>query len=139
MLKSVPIKQHYMPMQQAVDVEDPVWKAWRIMKDEQVKNLPVIKAGRIVGVVSDKDIVQISGFNGGQSMPVKDAMSMDPLVVSLEDSMESVLLKMLKKDQQQAVVIDADQNIVGLFSWNKAFQFMLEFADVHHINQLLTS
>lgn len=128
-----------MPMQQAVDVEDPVWKAWRIMKDEQVKNLPVIKAGRIVGVVSDKDIVQISGFNGGQSMPVKDAMSMDPLVVSLEDSMESVLLKMLKKDQQQAVVIDADQNIVGLFSWNKAFQFMLEFADVHHINQLLTS
>ncbi len=139
MLKRLQIKQHFAPLSDSVSVDDPVWKAWRMMKNCSVKNLPVLKGQKIVGVVSDRDIVQISGFNGGQSMPVKDAMSMDPLVVCLEDSMQDVLQKMLKKDQQIAVVVDGNQTIVGLFLWSCAFQFILDLADVSNLNQLLTS
>lgn len=139
MLSTIPIKQHVVALQQSVDVDDPVWKAWRMMKDQSVKHLPVTKNGKIVGVVSDRDIVQISGFNGGQSMAVKEAMSMDPLVVTIDDNMEAVLQKMISKDQQQAVVVDHEQKIVGLFSWSCAFQFFLEFGNLKHLNRLLTS
>lgn len=139
MLQRLQIKQNYIPMTESISVDDPVWRAWRIMKDLELKRLPVVKNGKIVGVVSDRDIVQISGLNGGQSMPVKDAMSMDPLIVDLEDSMDKVLRSMLKKDQQDAIVVDQENNIVGLFSWTCAFKFFLDFADINYIRQLMSS
>lgn len=139
MLKRLQIKQHYQPLSASLDVEDPVWKAWRTMKDNEVKQLPVVKGGKIVGIVSDRDIVQISGYNGGQSMPVKEAMSMDPLVVSITDSMDRVLRAMLKKDQEQAVVVDFQGEICGMFSWSSAFKFFLQFDDINHLYQLLSS
>jgi acetoin utilization protein AcuB len=138
-LQRFQIQKHYTPLQTSVHADDPVWKAWRLMKESPVKVLPVLKNEKIVGLVSDRDIVQISGFNGGQSMPVKDAMSMDPLVVAVEDSLEEVLRWMLKKDQLHAVVVDEERQILGLFTWNDALKFILEFANINHINQLLSS
>ncbi len=131
------IKQHFKCLDRCVDVDDPVWKAWRAMKETDVKQLPVLKGKKIVGVVSDRDIVQISGFNGGQSMPVKDAMSMDPLVVCLEDSLLEVVQKMINQDQQYAIVVNEGRQVVGLFSWNQAIQFFI--SHINHQNQALTS
>jgi acetoin utilization protein AcuB len=138
-LKQLHIEQHYTPLTQSLNVDDPVWKAWRTMKDLNVKRLPVVKNGKVVGVVSDRDIVQISGYNGGQSMPVKEAMSLDPLIVRGQDTMESVLQSMLKKDQEDAIVVNADGDIIGVFSWADAFQFFLSFADMNNLTKNLSS
>jgi predicted transcriptional regulator len=138
-LTTLKIKQHYEPLNEFLDVEDPVWKAWRLMKNLKVKQLPVMKNEKIVGVVSDKDIVQISGFNGGQSMPVKEAMNLDPLIVQIDDTMHTVLQSMLKKDQQHAVVLNAQGEICGMFSWSSAFKFFLNFSDVNHLRQLFSN
>ena len=139
MLQTLQIKHHYKPMAQFLDVEDPVWKAWRTMKDCDVKKLPVVKSGKIIGIVSDKDIVQISGYNGGQSMPVKEAMSLNPLIIYIDDSMDKVIRSMLLKDQEDAVVINRDGQIVGLFSWSCAFKFFLNFADMSYLRQLMSN
>ncbi len=138
-LHRLQVKQHYTPISEFLDVEDPVWKAWRSMKDKEVKLLPVVKSGRVVGVVSDRDIVQISGYNGGQSMPVKEAMSLDPLLIRLDDSLDQVLKAMLRKDQQFAIVVGDGGTICGLFSWACAFKFFLNFSDIDHLRQLLSS
>ena len=126
MLDQSPISSYLKPLKGFLDVNDPAWKAWRMMKDENIKIIPVKKAGKIVGLVSDRDIVQISGFNGGQSMPVSDAMSLDPLVVSEKSDIKSVLKAMLQKDQQTAIAVDHNQEICGLFTWDGAFEFFLE-------------
>lgn len=139
MLQTLKIKQHYESLSEYLDVDDPVWKAWRIMKDLKVNHLPVVKNSKIVGMVSDKDIVQISGYNGGQSMPVKEAMNLDPLIVHCEDSIQSVLKGMLAKDQQHAVVLNNQNEICGIFSWSSAFKFFLNFADINHLRQIFSN
>ena len=125
------VNQHYEPMTQCLDVQDPVWKAWRTMKDQKIRRLPVKKKGKIVGIVSDRDIVQISSFNGGQSMPVKEAMTLDPLVISCEMDIAEALREMLRKDQHHAIVIDGDREVCGLFSWDKAFALFLKYLETN--------
>ena len=120
------IKSYFTPLSQFVRIEDPVWMAWRLMKEHQVKYLPVLKGDRIIGIVSDRDIVQISGFNGGQSMPVKDAMSLDPLILSVSTSVHEAVEAMLRKDQHHGVVVNIQGEPCGLFAWNQAFEWFLD-------------
>lgn len=128
MSERLTIQSYFKPLSQVLDVKDPVWKAWRIMKEHQTKHLPVLKNNKIMGIVSDRDIVQISGYNGGQSMPVKDAMSLDPLILLVTSSMDDALHAMLQKKQHHAIVINTNKNPCGLFSWDGAFQWFLETA-----------
>jgi CBS domain-containing protein len=119
-------------------VADPVWKAWRLMKDHKVRLLPVMKSDRIIGVISDRDILQISGFNGGQSMPVKDAMSLDPLVLGISTSLDEALRAMLEKEQQYAIVVNESKEACGLFTWQNALEFILDKMEPHLVKQSAT-
>lgn len=125
-MTNIPISKWTKEVSASVQVTDPVWKAWRAMKDYDVKILPVSSGGRIVGIVSSQDIVRASDHNGGQSMSVKEAMSLDPIVVNRSTSVVNVVYKMIEKDQQHSVVVDDDSNIVGIFSWSEVFLFFLE-------------
>jgi acetoin utilization protein AcuB len=132
------IKSYYIPLAHVLDVADPVWKAWRLMKDHKVRLLPVMKSDRIIGVISDRDILQISGFNGGQSMPVKDAMSLDPLVLGISTSLDEALRAMLEKEQQYAIVVNESKEACGLFTWQNALEFILDKMEPHLVKQSAT-
>lgn len=108
-----------------VDINDPIWKAWRLMKEFDVKVLPVISGERIVGLVTDKDIVRSSDHNGGQNMSTKAAMNLDPLVVKQDLKVVDVVHAMILKDQQDAIIIDEKNSVVGVFSWSEAFHYFL--------------
>lgn len=121
----VPVREFVKPVTQCLDVKDPVWKAWRSMKEYKVKRLPVKNYDKIVGIVSDRDIVHISGFNGGQSMAVTEAMVPNPLMLSVNDSMIDAIKSMVKEEQQHAIVVDENSEVCGVFSWDSAFEFLV--------------
>lgn len=123
--RKVPVKDFIRPVTKCLDVKDPVWKAWRSLKESKTKRLPVKRYDKIVGIVSDRDIVQISGLNGGQSMAVNEAMVPNPLMLSVNDSMIDAIKTMVKEEQQHAVVVDENLEICGLFSWDSAFQYLI--------------
>lgn len=39
-----------------VGLEEGVSSAWRILKDKRIRHLPVVEKGRLVGIVSDRDL-----------------------------------------------------------------------------------
>ncbi len=121
------VYQFMKPLTQSLDLSDPVWKAWRVMKETGLKRLPVHKNGKIIGIVSDRDIVQISGYNGGQSMAVKEAMSLDPLILHRTEGLDLAIEKMLKKDQHHAIVVDDRGEVCGVYSWDLAFEFFIQW------------
>ena len=123
--QNTPIMDIAFHTTECIDADAPVWKAWRLIKDKALKVLPVMSGGRVVGLVSDRDIIQISGYNGGQSMPVKEAMSLNPQVMSQGATLYDVLQAMLATQQEAVVLVDDTDKVSGLFTWSSGLKALL--------------
>ena len=137
MLSNVTIKQYLKNSPETIHVDDPVWKAWRMLKNKDVKILPVTKSNKIIGTISDRDIVAVSGNNNGQSMAVKEAMSLNPLIVEKDTDMETVLQMMILKDQKVAIVVNQGGEVVGLFSWSNAIELFLSLMNENFLEKTI--
>jgi len=80
--------------------------------------LPVCEAdGKLAGILSERDILKwvYKGKTNISSAKVKDIMTKDVVVGSLEDEIEGVLKKMSEKGVRHLPIISGD-NIVGMLS-----------------------
>jgi acetoin utilization protein AcuB len=80
----------------AVEVDTPLGEAWRLMEENRVRHLPVVREGYLVGVLSDRDVAAKRGRllphagKEGSVAPVvvADAMQAAPLSLSPDDTLE---------------------------------------------------
>jgi len=90
----------------------------RIMRDEDIGSVPVAENDRLVGMVTDRDIV-IRGVVDGSSLDSKsarDVMSPQILYCIEDQKVEDVLRNMGEKQVRRLPVIDASKRLVGVVS-----------------------
>src|SRR5205085_10893622 len=70
-----------------------VREAARLMKEQDVGSLPVVEDDRLVGIVTDRDIVVRGVANGSElsSLSVKDVASHDVATVEAEEDLDAAL------------------------------------------------
>jgi acetoin utilization protein AcuB len=57
MTKSIPQVQKYMTTDiQTIGDEQPMSVAHRMMREQRIRHLPVLHQGRVVGIVTDRDL-----------------------------------------------------------------------------------
>lgn len=97
--------------------EDTIATAARLMADEDVGSLPVIEGGKVIGMVTDRDIA-IRGVAGAISSQseLRRIMSQDVITCSPEDSVEDVLEKMSGEQIRRVPVCDKQGKPVGIFA-----------------------
>ena len=71
----------------------PVSTARSEMRRDRIRHLPVLSAGRLVGIISDRDIRIAQSFQGPGELLVKNIMTPDPYVVSEDRQMLLDLLE----------------------------------------------
>lgn len=89
--------------------------AEEIMKKHNIRHLPVQRAGRIVGVISDRDLKLAGKFPGSREFPVEEVMTADPFVAAREDLFSDVAATMAERKYGCVVVVDRDRP-VGIFT-----------------------
>jgi CBS domain-containing protein len=89
--------------------------AAKLMRDLDVGFLPVEENDRLVGVVTDRDIV-IRGLAGGLDGDVKNAMSSGCLYCHEDDSIEDLSTNMAKNKVRRLPVMNKDKRLVGVVS-----------------------
>jgi CBS domain-containing protein len=101
----------------------PVGDALRLMHDHDVRHLPVVDDGRLVGVLSDRDLRALwwAGFDGTadgrlRDRTVEDFMAHDPYTVATEDDVDSLIDAFLDTRYGAMPVLDADGGLVGIIS-----------------------
>lgn len=77
--------------------EDTLSLALQTMLWSGCRHLPVVHDGKLVGILSERDVLQHSSRAGAMSDPVGDAMSAPPHVASPEDPVEEVALRMAEQ------------------------------------------
>jgi len=81
----------------AIKVKDSLSKVARLMIESDVRGLPVYRGEKLVGVITDEDIIHEAVINEWGDTKVKEIMCKKPFVVEEDDSVSEVIS--LFKDQ----------------------------------------
>ena len=105
----------------AVDLETSLPQARKVMSQHGIRHLPVTDHGKIVGLLSERDLGKLEGFPmiDFNIVSVPDAMSDDPYVVSPGTSALEVLQTMRDKRYGSAIIAE-DRRVVGIFTTHDA-------------------
>jgi CBS domain-containing protein len=85
------------------------------MRDEDVGSLPVVEGGRVVGIVTDRDIVvrAVAQRADPQTANVGDVSSSDPVTIQPEDDLDEALELMASHRIRRLPVVE-DGRLVGV-------------------------
>jgi CBS domain-containing protein len=104
------------PNPKTVKPEDDIQVAARIMRDEDAGSIPVVEDGKVVGMVTDRDIVIRAIADGDFDCTVEDVCSDD--VVCARTGMSTAEAGALMGEHQirRLPVVDEDDRLVGIVS-----------------------
>jgi acetoin utilization protein AcuB len=92
-------------------------EAHRVMRERQIRHLPVVDSGRLVGLVSQRDLYLIETLHGvdPDAERVEEAMTAEPFTVAPDAPLEDVASVMAERRYGSAVVLQGGE-VVGLFT-----------------------
>lgn len=110
-----------------VDANTSVMRATRIMKENNIRRLPVLSQGKLVGIVTDRDLKEASPSSTSDmdihemyyllsEMKIKDVMTDKCISMRIDDTLEKAALVMLKEKISGIMILDREDNLVGLLS-----------------------
>lgn len=112
-----------------VAAEQPLERAHEIMRKYHIRHLPVLHGGKLVGVVSNRDLYFVETMkdvNPAEVM-VEEAMTADPYVVDIETPLAEVAATMAERHIGCAIVTEHDR-VVGIFTTVDALRAVADAA-----------
>jgi CBS domain-containing protein len=98
----------------AIDASEAIVDAARAMRDEDVGSLPVTDQGRLIGVITDRDIVvRVVAEARADSASVADALSRNPVTVEPDEDLDEALRLMARHQVRRLPVVEGDR-LVGI-------------------------
>jgi acetoin utilization protein AcuB len=91
--------------------------ASRMMREHHIRHLPVLHGGKLLGVLTDRDLKFIEAFRDVdvRKVLVEEAMSGEPYTVSPDAPLDEVVATMAAEKYGSAIVVD-NQHVVGIFT-----------------------
>lgn len=111
------VDQHMTVSPIVIGMERTLADAHRIMRDHGIRHLPVVDAGRLVGVVSQRDLYLAETVKGVDPATdaVREAMSTEPYAVPPDAPLDEVAATMAERKLGSAIIVDRG-SVIGLFS-----------------------
>lgn len=131
MSKSIPHLTKYMTTTPfAINAEATLIEAMDVMNDKKIRHLPVMKAGKVFGLISDRDIKSIFAYSGSdpKSLRVGDVCTDEPYLTAPNALISEVASEMVSRKVGSAVVVD-NGKLVGIFTVTDACQALSDICE----------
>jgi acetoin utilization protein AcuB len=110
-----------------VEEDTSLMRVTRLMTENKIRRLPVVDSGKLVGIITDRDVKDASPAKTTtldvhelyylfSEVKVRDIMTYNPIVLSGDDSLEKAAIIMLETKISGIPVTDEKNNLIGLLS-----------------------
>ena len=124
-----------------VGVDDSMHDAMKRMKEKDIRMLPVLKKGKLVGVVTDRDIKRASASDATtldvhellylvSKIKVGNIMTKDPITVPQNFTVEETAEVLLKHKISGVPVVDQNGQLVGIITQTDLFRVLISLTGV---------
>jgi len=124
----MPSVSRYMTAQPwTIDRAASLRDAQQLMREHQIRHLPVLDDGELVGVVSERDIGLVearAGVDPGKT-PIGDAMVERPFIVTSDAALDEVATIMSERKYGSVIVMGHD-GVEGIFTAVDACRVLAE-------------
>ncbi len=125
-MKSIPTVQKYMTvLPHTIGADQSLSKADQMMSELRVRHLPVLDGGKLVGILTDRDVRLVESFRDvdPEKVSVQEAYTPDPFVTTPNTPLNQVCSEMAAHKFGCALVVD-NHKLVGIFTWVDALKAM---------------
>jgi len=100
----------------SIDADKPVAYAAEMMKKEDVGIAPIVEGDRLVGTLTDRDIVVrvVADGRDPQQVKVRDVASRDLVTVDPQQGLDEALRLMARHQVRRLPVVEEDGRLVGV-------------------------
>jgi acetoin utilization protein AcuB len=124
-----------------IDADDTMQNAMKLLKEHDIRMLPVMKKSMLVGIVTDRDLKQASASDATTleihellylltKIKVKDIMTKNPITVPPDYTAEETAQVLLESKISGAPVVDAGGQIVGTITQTDLFRVLISLTGI---------
>jgi acetoin utilization protein AcuB len=125
-----------------VDEDTSMMKASQIMKENNIRRLPVMRKGKLVGMVTDRDIKEASPSKATtldvhelyyllSELKLKDIMRKSLVTVGPEETVEKAAVKMLEHRISGLPVVNDKGKVVGVITQGDIFKVLVSLTGIY--------
>ena len=113
-----------------VSKEETVYEAAKLMMEKRIGAVPVLEGGRVVGIFSERDIMNrvVARNLNPQKTTVEQVMTKDLIVGSPEEDISQILARMKQANIRHLPIVEGDK-LVGIISFRDLLQADLSEKD----------
>jgi CBS domain-containing protein len=102
----------------AIEADKPVTYAAQMMKRENVGLAPIVEGDRLVGTLTDRDIVTrvVAEGKDPQSVAVREVASTDVVSIDPQQDLDEALRLMASNQVRRLPVVEEDGRLVGVLA-----------------------
>jgi len=126
----------------SVDEETSMMKAYVLMKENNIRRLPVVRKGKLVGIVTDTDLKEACPSTATtldiyeinyllSEIKVKESMSKDVVYVKPDETVEFAAILMLENKISGLPVVNDQRNLIGVITQTDIFKALIHISGVY--------
>jgi acetoin utilization protein AcuB len=139
-MKRMPVSELMTPKAVTIAHDATVGKAIEVMTRYEIRRLPVTKDGKLVGIISDRDLRQLGGRpslklsksdrdDAYLQLPVEEAMTLNVITIRENHSVQDAIASMIKHKIGGLPVVDRDGALVGILSEQDVLKYCLSLLE----------
>lgn len=126
-----------------IEVDDSMLNAIRILEERNIRHLPVLRKGKLVGIVTDRDLKKAAPSDATtlatyeipyltDKIKVEEVMTRNPATVPFNYTVEEAAEILLSRKISGLPVVDRDGTLVGIITQTDIFKVLIALTGYGH-------
>ncbi|MGD9663377.1 MAG: HPP family protein [Porticoccaceae bacterium] len=129
MPKDIKLADVMTPSPKTIAIDAHLSEAKKLLEEMNVNQLPVMNAGVVESIITDKDIKRFTlpahKIGADEDLLVSDIATTRAFVADAQDSLEKVLRQMIKQQTSAVIVLDQGE-LAGIFTETDACRVLAD-------------